>query len=1525
MDSEANRSLGLPSKRKQLESIQLHQLAAIAQSGAPPSSEQLHKLRYTFPYGDRTSQVRSAPSLSYLCIATVLIEVDVATKDVIDASSKDTSSVTAVGSSLLKLHHFQESFGDSLAYVCPTEKLDPLLKMKCFHVIAFGTGEHKSNVLNSLIENLPGDHQIVPTSSSASSPEKVTNRIISFILTIDGVNVLFRILDFAHEAEATPVSQYFLRCADGSLYFVEDDSYIDSVHVWLTKLSQARGLNAPPKPTPKAAAPDAHSPTRSGGGSAILQPTVKAAQPAAGAKKKRFAGTISKGKKIFQNSRLKRSNSSVGEMNKFKLATSSLSPIPALAILCASAFDSDDLIPLSNSFCHAFGFSTHAFSDSESMKAAVERLGRDMIGGSEGPTNDSLSPRLPTQAKPSRKSEAPRKTRIIKKKNTRKGNSPDAVSTGAQTIVRGAARTSLEEYEYVPPSNVSFPVLVNEGSRSIQVSFWSFKYGLGSNLELHFSIYCDGEPCTSEFTVHVPMKAQMREAPKDLETSPPLHQVAIFKDLTADEWNRHLSLVCRVVRIGEMFVDDSNVVKDCRILVGYGCQDIDVSSGVNGNTPGQANLLEMDIFAPGGNEEFTSLFERVLNAEEREAMSPAFPAGVICTTTTDPVPNYQRKLPPGLRVVEKTELTVYENPNIQTRPRNELAIHLTSGGFGSVTSSSGETQAEVQMSVRLKSGWDVKECLTLGGSARMDTYRSPLLRSNHSTFNWNETVHLIDLPTGEIHLFFKILLYHSKMVEERYAFLRLDQSAREGLDDGSYTLRCGACPEYMKNTSTSTFYFHIPDSSIFSDEYLNVKITRHSTVLPASKQFRGVVLWDKLKLEEEDIVQYLEMLLSADTSQHQKIVLSFFPKLIPPLLKMIASRRSFAHLAKQVLAALCAVPLVELPEYRPIVASFLPTYKCDRISEVSLLMEAIAQCFAEQDTSVYLDLLVTLFRISHYDATESNWETFEMHNLNKCLALRELTCSSLWENAKARQKITHLIVGQLSYMLCQYSDCTTDVPVNSPLLLAIFDTLEAVFFNFLFEQLELETDEAHALSWEEARKLLSLLPRTKHDQLQYVVQQLDSVPDLDLPPEDESLIVEYAKPLTVSLRLMDSMKVQLDLPEVLSVGDAVTRIKAYLITCPPIRERNISLAVEDILIFDQDGAELDDDDHLKDVYDPSECLHVRLPEAVLSALQKDPMQQEPEKQSASSSQALSPRRRHPEKLLGSQRQAPPASGQAKSTTTRRKFPPPPTRDLPTVPPPKASAKRESGDAAATASTSATDRPSADATLESCSPENPSSPERQPAEDQSAVDQAPGGVSEATSAQSPPSAANASEKPERTSSSPPSPSMPRSPDSDGDHSITSDTEEVACEIGSVSSSVSSAAESPQKCDVKRSSTSMSPSKERGVHHLDPLGASTRSTFRYDLSDDEEEEVLQITCVLPDGVHLKFNCPTNRTVEFMTNYLQELILEDPNSLARLSTTPAKLAELRVADQTGAEFDSFDIIEDIYQEGEKLYVLL
>jgi hypothetical protein len=85
------------------------------------------------------------------------------------------------------------------------------------------------------------------------------------------------------------------------------------------------------------------------------------------------------------------------------------------------------------------------------------------------------------------------------------------------------------------------------------------------------------------------------------------------------------------------------------------------------------------------------------------------------------------------------------------------------------------------------------------------------------------------------------------------------------------------------------------------------------------------------------------------------------------------------------------------------------------------------------------------------------------------------------------------------------------------------------------------------------------------------------------------------------------------------------------------------------------------------------------------------------------------------------------------------------------------------------------------------------------------------------------------------------------------------------------------------------------------------------------------VLQITCVLPDGVHLKFNCPTNRTVEFMTNYLQELILEDPNSLARLSTTTAALTELRIADQSGAEFDSFDIIEDIYEEGEKLYVLL
>jgi hypothetical protein len=98
-----------------------------------------------------------------------------------------------------------------------------------------------------------------------------------------------------------------------------------------------------------------------------------------------------------------------------------------------------------------------------------------------------------------------------------------------------------------------------------------------------------------------------------------------------------------------------------------------------------------------------------------------------------------------------------------------------------------------------------------------------------------------------------------------------------------------------------------------------------------------VVLWEKLKLGNTDIIQYLEMvgeqgvlhvrctrialpflpcycscadpcallsrsialsralslpssmqLLTADTSQHQKIVLIFFPKLLPPLLKMIS-------------------------------------------------------------------------------------------------------------------------------------------------------------------------------------------------------------------------------------------------------------------------------------------------------------------------------------------------------------------------------------------------------------------------------------------------------------------------------------------------------------------------------------------------------------------------------------------------------------------------------------------------------------
>jgi hypothetical protein len=84
----------------------------------------------------------------------------------------------------------------------------------------------------------------------------------------------------------------------------------------------------------------------------------------------------------------------------------------------------------------------------------------------------------------------------------------------------------------------------------------------------------------------------------------------------------------------------------------------------------------------------------------------------------------------------------------------------------------------------------------------------------------------------------------------------------------------------------------------------------------------------------------------------------------------IFSQKPFSTLAKRVLCSLFAVPLVELPEYRAIVAAFLPTYRVQRMSEVSTLMEAIAQSFAEQDTSMYLDLLVTLFRISHYDGAD---------------------------------------------------------------------------------------------------------------------------------------------------------------------------------------------------------------------------------------------------------------------------------------------------------------------------------------------------------------------------------------------------------------------------------------------------------------------------------------------------------------------------------------------------------------------------
>ena len=446
-----------------------------------------------------------------------------------------------------------------------------------------------------------------------------------------------------------------------------------------------------------------------------------------------------------------------------------------------------------------------------------------------GPSSSGSGSPPPASAINTSKSGSNPKLAIATKQASRAGGLATSGSASGGTSARGKeggnSGRDVPFHQYTAPPFTTPLQFVDHTVHCFAAFFMSFKYPSMTTLQFFFSLFNKNlnrfvtEEVLSTITIVEQVKYQAEES--KLVEGP--KRGSIFKDLVkADVDGKAVYLVCRMVRVGKLQIEDQEV-DGLRVPVGWGIlslkdaiggadEDKEISAFAYVDEAGTLSkskrkpmeeelpTVTMKVYEKPYKDAVEGFLQTIISATEKNDMAGFVQeAEVSLACRLDPLPNEHvhlgllKRVGKHAAVAERTTTFVHTTSSQAfAKPRDELYCTLSHAEFPEVIEHS---YAIITMSVRQFSGQAVN-CIMMGrrgelvSDATFTTEKHPYHKPQ---LQEPVIISLAELSNQTLHLFFQIQLFpqpdYVGAGQHLNAFLKLSTDGKF-LKDGDYKLKC---------------------------------------------------------------------------------------------------------------------------------------------------------------------------------------------------------------------------------------------------------------------------------------------------------------------------------------------------------------------------------------------------------------------------------------------------------------------------------------------------------------------------------------------------------------------------------------------------------------------------------------------------------------------------------------------------------------------------------------------------------------